>query len=120
MQLLSARDRERIEAVAAFMRNPSAVRAEPDPQQRLQYLCDEILHDSDAKPLAIAVATVAVDSFSRATLRNDFNDGGAAAIADLVGVTLGAPGGPLGSLAVGSTLSVLAAQTHVDVTVSYG
>ncbi len=120
-QLLSPRDRERIEAVAGFLRDPTAIRAEEDPQQRLRYLCDEILHDPDAMPIAIAIATVAVDSGARAVQRHDdFTDGYAAAYADVVGIGLGGFGGPLGSIAVATSLSVLAADTHVDVSVTYG
>jgi hypothetical protein len=121
-QLLTAYDRERLTALLEFMRTVGGSGTDPSAaMSRLQELHDAIVDDPASKPLALAVAAVALNSVTsrQATFSAppDVNSY-AAGFADAVGFAFGGFGGPLTALSLGVTASGVAMNTHISI--SYG
>jgi hypothetical protein len=119
LQLLTATDRERLEGLAAFLRDQVG-RESPldrsDPLARIQAFHDEIVNDPESKPAAIGIASIALDSVT-AALASDAQITGdvTTAMADVGGALAGITYGPLGMTWGAVGFSMLADSVHVHV-----
>jgi hypothetical protein len=118
--LLTAQDRDRLTTLVAHMLASAGPGTSQDAaMSQLQQMHDTIVNDPASTPLALGMASVALDSVTQAALTAPASDhlsfqaGYATGVADIVGIGLGGFGGPLGSLALGCAASGAVQYTAV-------
>ena len=110
--LLTAQDRDRLTALTAHMQASAGPGTSQDAaMSQLRQMHDTIVNDPASTPLALGMASVALDSVTQAALTTptghhlSFQAGFATGVADTLGVGLGGFGGLAGSLALSLTAS---------------
>ena len=110
--LLTAQDRDRLTALIAHMQASAGPGTSQDAaMSELRQMHDTIVNDPASTPLALGMASVALDSVTQAALTTptghhlSFQAGFATGVADTLGVGLGGFGGLAGSLALSVTAS---------------
>jgi hypothetical protein len=116
--LLTANDRDRLTALIAYMLASAGPGTSQDAaMSELRQLHDAIVNDPASTPLALGMASVALDSATSAALATPTSDhlsfqaGFATGVADTLGVGLGGFGGYAGSVALAVTASGIAQYT---------
>jgi len=110
--LLTAQDRDRLTALIAHMQASAGPGTSQDAaMSQLRQMHDTIVNDPASTPLALGMASVALDSVTQAALTTpashalSFQAGFATGVADTLGMGLGGFGGLAGSLALSVTAS---------------
>ncbi len=115
---ISASDRTRLEALMELLRanQTSSVADQQSALLQLQATHEELVSDPTVSPFVLGCSSVALDSVTRALSKDDLTPvtGFATAWVDMAGAAIGGTGGPLGSLAVGTGLSMLAIQVAIS------
>jgi hypothetical protein len=115
---ISTSDRTHLDLLAELLHTnqTSSVAEQQSALSKLRAMHEGLVADPTVSPFVLACSSVALDSATRALGQHDLMPvtGFATAWVDMAGVAIGGTGGPLGSLAVGTGLSMLVVQVALS------